>query len=474
MSGKSSLTRWVRSADILAGAFLIILVYLLANTSEDFAAAGQNGLTHLDVMFFVVYSVMALTGIAINGGYASGKRFSRLEDISAVLKNSAVSFVLLVTTAFILEDFILSDNIFSRPAILLFAFSFTFALIDIRLVAHAIQGHQFVTGRYRKKMVIIGAGAEGEKVYRHLQGKNWLGIKCLGFVDQRRVVSPVEEAPVLGRVEDLPRLTAERGVEEVIIALPPEEHDLMTKIVNNGIRRNVKVRLIPDALTYPYSKVDIKEYDGLALIDVKTPSLNASHRVIKRMMDIGIALALLAFDLPMFAVISLIIKLTSPGPVIYRQTRIGRDGKSFEMMKFRSMVADADQQRQTLERRNEAQGPIFKIRDDPRITPFGRLIRRTSLDELPQIFNVLKGEMSMVGPRPPLPEEVGRYKAHHLRRLAVRPGVTGLWQVSGRDRRDFEEMASLDLYYIENWSGWMDLKIILKTVPVVLSRRGAY
>lgn len=475
MSGKSSLPRWVLVADILVAILVINLVYFVVGSNSVFSAPNHSGLTRMDVMFYIALALMTITSITLSGDYVAGKRYSRLEDISQVLRSAVISFALLVSSAFILEDFILpEDKIFSRPGILFFVIVYTFLLIDVRVIAHSVQTRFFDLGGFRKKMVIVGAGPEGEKVYKHLQSKNWLGVKCLGFVDQHLTSAPVAEASLLGRVDDLPRLVAQEGVEEIVVALPPEEHDLMRKIVNNGIRRNVKVRLIPDALAYPYSNVDIKEYDGLALIDVKTPHLDAMHSGVKRIMDICLAVVLLVFDLPFMLAIAVIIKLSSKGPVIFRQTRIGSDGRSFEMMKFRSMVAGAPLQRKILERRNEASGPIFKIRDDPRITSFGRFLRRTSLDELPQIFNVLKGEMSMVGPRPPLPEEVSRYKSHHLKRLAVRPGVTGLWQVSGRDRRDFEDMAKLDLYYIENWSGWMDLKIILKTIPVVLSRRGAY
>lgn len=475
MSGKSSLPKWVLLADILAGILVVTLVYFLVGSNPSLVTHNRVNLTYLDVVFYVAFIALTLTSIGLAGDYVSSKRYSRLSDVSQVVRSAAISFVLLVSSAFILEDFVLTENNdFSRPGIIFMVLVFTFLLVDIRLVAHTIQMQWFGHGGFRKKMVIVGAGAEGEKVYRHLQNKNWLGVKCLGFVDPKAKKSPVEDVPLLGRVEDLAHLVATREVEEIVIALPPHEHDLMRKIVNNGVRQQVQVRIIPDAFSYPYSNLDIQEYDGLAMIDVKQPKLDAMHRGIKRFMDIVLALALLIFNLPLMAVIAVLIKITSQGPAIFRQTRLGKDGKSFEMMKFRSMIVDAHKLRHQLERRNEARGPIFKIKDDPRVTPFGRFLRRTSLDELPQLFNVLKGDMSMVGPRPPLPEEVGRYKSHHLKRLAVRPGVTGLWQVSGRDRRDFEEMAKLDLYYIENWSGWLDLKIILKTIPVVLSRRGAY
>jgi len=475
MSGKSSLPRWVLLADILAGLLAAALAWFLVETYPSLAVHSRANLSLFDIMFYCSFVVLTLTGIALNGDYVSGKRYSRLVDVSQVIKAAFISFALLVCSAFVLEDFVLSESYeFSRPGIFIMVSVFAMVLLVIRLVAHHTQIRLFVSGAWRKKMVIIGAGPAGVDVYEHLKAKSWLGVKCIGFIDEHATASPVVEVPLLGRVADLSRLVQEEQVEEVVIALPPEDRSLMEQIVNNGVRRDVKVRIIPDSFAYPYSNLDIQEYDGLAMINVKQPSLDAMHNGLKRFMDIVLALLLLIFNLPLMMLIFVMIHLTSKGPAIYRQTRLGKDGKSFEMMKFRSMFVGADEMREELKRRNEAAGAMFKMKEDPRITRFGQFIRKTSLDELPQLINILKGDMSMVGPRPPLPDEVGRYQAHHLKRLAVRPGVTGLWQVSGRDRRDFDEMSRLDLYYIENWSIMFDLKIILKTVPVVLSRKGAF
>lgn len=475
MSGKSSLSRWVLLADILAGMFAVAFAWFMVSNYPSLSVHSRSELALIDILFYCSFVALTLTGIALNGDYVASKRYSRLVDVSQVIKSVFISFAMLVCSAFVLEDFVLSESYeFSRPGILIMVSSFVTVLLVIRLVAHHAQIRQFDTGTWRKKMVIVGAGPAGVDLFDHLSAKNWLGVKCVGFVDEHAKVSPVETVPLLGRVADLPRLVLEEKIEEIVIALPPEEHSLMEQIVNNGVRRDVKVRIIPDSFAYPYSNLDIQEYDGLAMIDVKQPSLDAMHNGLKRLMDIIIALLLLIFDLPLMIPIFVMIHLTSKGPAIYKQTRLGKDGKPFEMMKFRSMFVGAHELREDLKRRNEASGAMFKMKEDPRITRFGRFIRKTSLDELPQLINILKGDMSMVGPRPPLPDEVERYQAHHLKRLAVRPGVTGLWQVSGRDRRDFEEMSRLDLYYIENWSIMFDLKIILKTVPVVLSRKGAY
>jgi exopolysaccharide biosynthesis polyprenyl glycosylphosphotransferase len=198
------------------------------------------------------------------------------------------------------------------------------------------------------------------------------------------------------------------------------------------------------------------------------------RRVVKRAIDVVIALCLLIIITPVLALVAFAITLDSPGPILFRQVRSGKNSEPFTFLKFRSMVVDAEARRQQLEAFNEADGPIFKIRNDPRITRVGRFLRHTSLDELPQLWNVLRGDMSLVGPRPPLPSEVMKYEPWQLQRLLVKPGITGLWQVSGRSNVGFAEMVLLDLHYIQNWSLWLDLRIMLRTVLAVLLAHGAY
>jgi exopolysaccharide biosynthesis polyprenyl glycosylphosphotransferase len=475
MQGKSNLPRWVFAADIVAGACSILFVYYIQSTNPSLIDNGQGSFSLLNLLFYISFVVVALTDIALAGDYYKDWRYSRLNESLILLRSTFLAFVLMVSAAFILEGIALPGaHEFSRYGILFLIICYLPLLFLIRIFAHYRQTRLFGSGSWRKKMIIVGAGEEGKKVYQHFQKKNWLGVNCLGFVDPRVKVSPISGIEVLGGIKELPTLIKERSVEEVVIALPPTDHQIMEEIVNNGVRHDVKVRIIPDSFAYPYSDMDIQEYDGLAMIEVKQPHLDAMHKGIKRAMDIMFGIFMLLILIPVWLIIVVVIRLTSKGQAIFRQTRLGKDGKTFEMMKFRSMVEGAHDMRGSLERDNEAAGPIFKMKDDPRITSFGRFLRRTSLDEVPQIVNVIKGDMSFVGPRPPLPDEVSRYRARHLKRLAVRPGITGLWQVSGRDRRDFEEMAQLDLYYIENWSTWLDMKIIIKTIPTVLSQKGAY
>jgi exopolysaccharide biosynthesis polyprenyl glycosylphosphotransferase len=222
------------------------------------------------------------------------------------------------------------------------------------------------------------------------------------------------------------------------------------------------------------SRIDMDAIGGIPLIGIKQVSINTAQLWVTRIVDIGLSVFGLALGLPFWLCIALAIKLTSPGAVIYRQTRIGLNGRPFKVFKFRTMYKNAEWRLNGLLERNEAQGPLFKIKGDPRITPVGKFLRRTSFDEFPQLLNVIKGEMSLVGPRPPLPQEVAQYADWQKQRLAIKPGMTGLWQVRGRSDISFDEGVLMDLYYIENWSLRLYFMILLRTVPAVLFSRGAY
>jgi exopolysaccharide biosynthesis polyprenyl glycosylphosphotransferase len=218
----------------------------------------------------------------------------------------------------------------------------------------------------------------------------------------------------------------------------------------------------------------VEEIAGIPMIGVKEVSISGLNQVVKRTIDVVSSSLVLFLAAPLIALIALMIKLESPGPVLFRQERVGRNGRRFEVYKFRSMIEGADEQKGALLHLNEAIGPLFKIRDDPRITRVGKWLRKLSLDELPQFYNVLRGEMSLIGPRPPLPKEVEQYQEWHKRRLEVAPGITGLSQISGRSDLTFDETALLDIYYVENWSLGLDTKILLQTIPRVLFGNGAY
>jgi exopolysaccharide biosynthesis polyprenyl glycosylphosphotransferase len=248
----------------------------------------------------------------------------------------------------------------------------------------------------------------------------------------------------------------------------------MTRIVDQCERENVTVRIVPDMFQLSLSRVDVDSLGGIPVLRLREPSLRRGTLLTKRVLDLLITPLLILLGSVFLGLIALAVKLDSPGPVIYRQRRVGKDGREFDMLKFRSMIKDADQRLEELRDLNEADGPLFKMRDDPRLTRVGRWIRRTSFDELPQLINVLRGEMSLVGPRPGTPDEVAEYRPWHRRRLEVFPGMTGMWQVRGRSDVPFDEMCLLDIYYIENWSLLLDLRILVQTLPHVLFGNGAY
>jgi exopolysaccharide biosynthesis polyprenyl glycosylphosphotransferase len=260
-------------------------------------------------------------------------------------------------------------------------------------------------------------------------------------------------------------------VDEVIIALPASRREQVSRVIARGFHRPVKIKLLPELDELLPRRFEVQHLGGRSYIGF-TPVAPVSW--LKRAADFALSgIAVLALA-PFFIAVAIAIKLDSPGPIFYRQLRVGKNGTPFVMIKFRSMHQDAEHLLDELRKENEATGPLFKMRDDPRITRVGRILRRLSLDELPQLFNVLRGEMSLVGPRPAIPSEVAEYEEWQFGRLRAVPGITGLWQVSGRSDVPFHDMVRLDLHYIRNWSLAMDLEILVRTIPAVLTSRGAY
>lgn len=337
--------------------------------------------------------------------------------------------------------------------------------------------------RYRRdqgvdRALIVGSGEAGRSVMRTLLARPDLGYRVVGYVDDgnRENNLGVGRIPHLGALLELEQILCENpDLHTVFIALPAERHVEMSRIVQLCQAQGVRSQVVPDLFQMSLHRVEFSNMAGLPILSVRDVGMSPAAQLLKRALDIAVVLLLTPFALLVGGVIALAIKLDSPdGPVLYTAERVGKNGQPFRMFKFRSMVVDADAQREALEVYNEASGPIFKIRNDPRLTRVGRIIRRLSLDELPQFWNVLKGDMSLVGPRPPLPSEVAHYQPWHQRRLEVKGGLTGLWQMSGRSDLTFDEQCLLDIYYIENWSLALDIRLILQTLPYLLLARGAY
>lgn len=328
-----------------------------------------------------------------------------------------------------------------------------------------------------ERVLIIGAGKVGQEVGERVRKRAWAGLDLVGYLDD----DPAKQgqvfhgAPVLGTLADAKRVVQEQGVHQVVVALPLRAHQELARLVLELGECPVQVRVVPDFFDLAFFRATIEDFDGMPLIGLRDPAIDGFNRLVKRAFDLVLATVFLIFSLPIMAVIAIAIKLDSPGgPVIFKQQRVGENGALFWMYKFRSMVPDAEKRQHEVLRYTEDGKVIHKVPDDPRVTRVGRFIRRTSLDELPQLFNVLKGEMSLVGPRPELPWLVEQYEAWQRKRFAVPPGITGWWQISGRSERLMHLHTEDDLYYIQHYSPLLDLQILWKTIGVVLKRSGAY
>jgi exopolysaccharide biosynthesis polyprenyl glycosylphosphotransferase len=372
------------------------------------------------------------------------------------------------------------------PSRLLFVYAWIAALVLFvlrRAVTRWIRSYLWSRHHYVDRVLVVGSGNSGRRIMQAMMSSPTWGYRVVGFADDQRPVGPlpvatehrVERAEWLGGLSDVGRVVTERKIDEVIIALPPEQFDAVTSIVEQCQEQAVTFKVVPDLLQLSLDRVDLGEVAGVPLIGIKPASIHGGQLVVKRAIDIVVASAVLLISAIPMLLIALCVRADSPGPVLFRQQRIGRNGRSFTLVKFRCMVDGADQLRASLiaaHRPEDAR--LFKLRHDPRLTRVGRFLRRWSLDELPQFWQVLTGSMSLVGPRPQLPEEVEGYEEWHHQRLLVAPGLTGLWQINGRSNLTFDEMVRLDLYYAEHWSPWLDLKIVLRTVPAVITGRGAY
>jgi exopolysaccharide biosynthesis polyprenyl glycosylphosphotransferase len=323
---------------------------------------------------------------------------------------------------------------------------------------------------------VVGAGELGQRVIETIEQHRELGFTVTGVLTRRpeKIGTVVKGAQVLGLITDVDQVLDAHPVDQVIIALPSASHDLQLRIVELCREARVGFKLVPDLFEMSLSRVDLDMVSGVPLIGLREVAITGWDHVLKRSLDIGLTLLALIPGSVIMVVVALLVRIDSPGPIIFRQQRVGRGGRSFTCYKFRSMRDGADRELESVRPMNEQDSVLFKIRHDPRLTRVGRIIRRASLDELPQLFNVLRGEMSLVGPRPPLPREVESYEKDVLRRLRVRPGMTGLWQVSGRTETSFADYVRYDLFYIQNWSLSLDLWILWRTLRAVLTAEGAH
>jgi len=341
--------------------------------------------------------------------------------------------------------------------------------VAIRLAARAARRRGYNT----RSMAVAGTSDMGRGVVEAIAAHPEWGYVFAGYVldDDERAPSG---AHVLGRLAELPAVLEREVLDEVVIAVPGARLDRIEQAVQVCEEQGVAVKVLLDFFPNRTSRIEVEELEGMPVLSFASAPNAMAPLAAKRTFDVVVSALAVLFLAPLFLGIAVAVKLESRGPTLFRQRRVGLNGRAFWMYKFRSMCDGAEALQPALEAQNEmAGGPAFKMRADPRVTRVGRWLRRTSLDEFPQFWNVLKGEMSVVGPRPPIPSEVKQYERWQRRRLSVKPGLTCTWQVSGRSEVDFDRWMELDLHYIDHWSLWHDLSIVLRTIPAVLLGRGA-
>ncbi len=342
----------------------------------------------------------------------------------------------------------------------------------LRLLHTRVTGSLLSRAGYRRRTLLVGSGKHLDRVAHAFSGHTRGGLEPVGYISL--TPRPDNGLRSLGSLEQLPEILAEHRIREVVIADPDFPQEQAVELVDQCHQRGVEVHVAPSTMEILIQRAEFVPGQSIPLFTLKPPVFEGVDFALKRTFDaIGASLILLLLS-PLLLAIALAVKLTSRGPVLYRSARPGMGGLPFDCLKFRTMHADAAETQDDLEQLNEADGALFKIRDDPRLTTVGRLLRRFSLDELPQLVNVLRGEMSLVGPRPLPLRDFERLEDWHRKRYLVMPGITGLWQVSGRADLDFDDLVQLDFLYLERWSVALDLVILLKTIPAVLLRRGAF
>jgi exopolysaccharide biosynthesis polyprenyl glycosylphosphotransferase len=407
--------------------------------------------------------------------YHSHRTVPLRKEVLTTLRVIGIGTVLLATIAYLVP----LDHL-SRSWFLLFAVLSALFLVLERIFLRLLARYVRARGLNYRTILVVGTGRRAREIVATIEQHKYWGFKILGFVsDGHRLENGWNRFPVLGTLSDLRALIEKAGmgqgeaIDEIVFALTRRKLDAMRSIIMMCEELGIRTRIAMNFFSNRVARVELEDLEGVPLLTFTTTPSNESQLAMKRIIDIGISAMLLLLSGPVMVVTALAIRLTSPGSVLFRQRRLGLNGRTFTLYKFRTMIADADARRIDFEHLNEMTGPVFKMRSDPRVTGVGRILRKFSLDELPQLWNVLKGDMSLVGPRPPIPEEVSLYERWQRRRLSMKPGLTCLWQVSGRNNLDFNRWMELDLQYIDNWSPSLDLKILLRTIPVVLSGRGA-
>ncbi len=425
----------------------------------------ENHIWLVLIMIPVWISLMSIDGVYI--GFRT-KIF--IEILWKVFRTCIVSIIVLGYVVFLLKM-----TLTSRLYVAVFAITGVTCLGIEKALWRWFLDYTFRQGYSLVNMLIVGTGKRAQEFIDLVKAHSNWGLKIIGLIDDdpKLLGKSIMDYEVMGRIRDIPRILREFVIDRVIFVVPRMWLNRIEEAINHCEREGIDTAISVDLYKPKLARIRQSEFAGIPLIMFQTSMAKEWQLFFKRMFDIVVAALFIILLFPVFLIVSIGVKMTSRGPIFFRQTRCGLNGRKFTLYKFRSMYVGSEVRKKELKRQNEMNGPVFKMKRDPRVTRFGRFMRRFSIDEYPQIFNVLKGDMSLVGPRPPLSDEVEMYETWQRRRLSMKPGLTCIWQVSGRNKVDFDQWMEMDLWYIDHFSLWLDFKILVRTIFVVLTGYGA-
>ena len=416
---------------------------------------------------YLVFPVIWVLVFMLLSVYDSNKNLKVADELNSVIWGSLLASIIIAGLLF------LSYREISRVLFITFVLMAMIFQILYRFIFRLAFRFQIFKNVEEKRILIIGAGIVGRRLEVKMRDYNQIGYKIIGFVDDKRELVE-NKKEVLGVLSDTFKIVKKEKITDIVFALPQRAHDKVHHLVGELHTLPVKIWIIPDYFAIALNQAVMLDFAGLPMIDLRAPAFTNYQRMIKRLFDLFIAIPTTILASPFLLLIGLLIRLDSPGPAIYASERAGENGKLFHMLKFRTMVVGADKHLAAILKPDSNGRLVHKIPNDPRVTRIGKFLRRTSLDELPQLINVIKGEMSLVGPRPELPLLVDKYEPWQRKRFSVPQGITGWWQVNGRSDNPMHMHTNEDIYYIQNYSIWLDMQILLKTIWVVFTRRGAF
>jgi len=452
---------------------IITLIYYISyvsryNTLSSFVTNANYPHIKEYIFIYIVWLTVILTYFKKENLYATDRGLTIPKEVRKVVASIIHATILISAVIFFAQYKFFSRVVFINNFIIS-----SIALSGWRIAKRLALRKLISEGFHNVNVLIIGAGSISRAVISEAKRNRQLGFNIVGFLDDKKT-GDIESLPVMGTLDSFTTIVKKHFIDEIIITIPSERR-IVSDLIQKAKKMRIGLRIIPENFDEPSSVLNVSHIGDIPLLTYKERVRHPAELALKRLFDCVISLISLILLFPLFVIIATIIKLDSHGSIFYIQKRIGLKGRSFNFYKFRSMRKNADDDKAALMDKNEmSDGIMFKIKKDPRVTQIGRLLRKYSLDELPQLMNVLKGDMSLIGPRPPLSDEVNKYTADQMQRLSIRPGMTGLSQVKGRSNLAFKKWVKWDLWYIDNWSFWLDMRILWWTIPVAMKGKGAY